>query len=417
MLLCRLSWVLIGILLQAESDTTQDAVRRVHDPVIIRQNDTYYVFSSGVGVPVRRSKDLVHWEQAGRVFAENAPAWGKAEVPGARDVWAPDISFYNGKYHLYYAVSTMGSQRSCIGVATNVTLDPSSPKFRWEDQGKVLETFPGKMDHNAIDANLVLDDKGEPWLVWGSFWGGIKLTRLDAKTGMRSTTDQKIYSLAARPVEKSIEGAFLVRKNGWYYLFASFDHCCRGVASNYKVMVGRSREITGPYVDFHGKPMMEGNATLVLAGYGDWRGPGHNGILLDANGDWMVHHMYDVSEKGMHKMQVRPLIWGKDGWPLVGEPVKSSPESRSAVTSAGLEDIWRISINFGADEYIVLRSGGKIRSAMDDATWSLQGKELELRWPHKDAPNGAWIDTCVVADDGKSFVGRNQKGDVIRGSR
>jgi len=148
-----------------------EPMRHVHDPTIATHGGEYYVFSTGKGIPIRRSKNLLHWETAGRVFEEDAPAWARQEIPGARDVWAPDISFCGGQYHLYYSVSTFGSQRSCIGLATNKTLDPADKEYQWIDQGKVIESFPGKDDFNAIDPALVLDARKRPWLVFGSFWG------------------------------------------------------------------------------------------------------------------------------------------------------------------------------------------------------------------------------------------------------
>jgi len=395
----------------------QGDVRHVHDPVIIREKDTYYVFSTGPGVPMRRSKDLITWENAGRVFAEDTPAWAKAEIFRARDVWAPDISHYNGRFHLYYAVSTMGSQRSVIGLATNATLDPASGDYKWVDHGKVIESFPDKVDYNAIDPNLALDDRGQPWLVFGSFWTGIKMIRLDPRTGMWSREDGKVYPLAARPPNGPIEAPFLIRHNGYYYLFVSFDHCCRGVGSNYKIMVGRSKEITGPYVDFTGRPMLDGGGTLVLAGHGECRGPGHNGILLSKDGDWIVHHMYDAKAGGTPTMQIRPLLWGSDGWPLAGEPIAASPATQRRPHAANILGIWRHSVNFGAEDYFELLPGGRMRAAASDATWKLEGSTLRLRWPQPGAPGGAMIDTCIIAPDGRSYVGRNQHGSVIRGVR
>jgi arabinan endo-1,5-alpha-L-arabinosidase len=281
----------------------------------------------------------------------------------------------------------------------------------------VIETFPDRMDYNAIDPNLALDEHGRPWLVFGSFWGGIQIVRIDPQTGKLAPGDNRVRPIAARPREKAIEGAFLVRRNGWYWLFASFDQCCRGVASNYKVMVGRSREITGPYIDFHGRPLLEGGGTLVLAGYGTWRGPGHNGILLGDDGDWIVHHMYDAAAGGIATLQVRPLLWGADGWPLAGEPVTTAVATRPAQPPRGVAGIWRHSVNAGAEEYIELRPNGTVNSPVADATWRLDGATLRMRWPDPPAPSGAWIDTCVVAPDAKSFVGRNQKGDLIRALR
>ena len=273
------------------------------------------------------------------------------------------------------------------------------------------------MNYNAIDPNLVLDEGESPWLVWGSFWDGIKLMRLNIDTGKPLADDNRVSSLAARPRRHAIEAPFLVRKNAYYYLFVSFDHCCRGVASNYKIMVGRSREIAGPYVDFDGRPLRDGGGTIVLAGYGEWRGPGHNGILLDANGDWLVHHMYDARANGTPTMQIRPLIWGPGGWPVVGEPISARAGVTQPLQVSDLLGTWKHSVDFGAEEYLVLLPEGRMNSAVDRATWSLDGSLLKLRWPDAAAPGGAWIDACHLAPDGRSYVGRNQKGLVIRGTR
>lgn len=172
----------------------------MHDTVLIKQDDTYYVFGGrpGVGmIPVRTSKDLHHWTLSGYVF-EKLPDWAIKEIPRARDPWAPDISYYNGKYHLYYSVSTFGSRNSAIGLATNLTLDPKSPKYKWVDEGMVLRSEQEKDDWNAIDPHLFIEDKHRVWLDWGSFWGGIKMKRIDPGTGKLSAKDTTVYSTARR---------------------------------------------------------------------------------------------------------------------------------------------------------------------------------------------------------------------------
>jgi arabinan endo-1,5-alpha-L-arabinosidase len=415
----RSGWWLVVLFAGSLAWAQQGDIRNVHDPVMIRDKDAYYIFSTGPGIPMRRSGDMRTWKRVGRVFEEDVPAWGREEIPGARDIWAPDISYYNQRFHLYYSVSTFGSQRSCIGLATNQTLDPSSPDYRWIDHGKVLESFPGKMDFNAIDPNLVLDKDGQPWLAWGSYWGGIKLARVNPETGKLLEGGETTHDLAARPTRHAVEAPFLIRNRDHYYLFVSFDHCCRGVASNYRIMVGRSREITGPYVDFAGRPMLEGHGTTVLAGYDTCRGPGHNGIFRDRGGDWLVHHMYDARVKGKRTLQVRPLTWGRDGWPVVGEPLEppAAPPTTRPVTGEDLVGIWTHSIEFEAVTYHELLPDGRVKSAVDRASWSYDNGMLQLRWPDPEAPGGAWIDTCHVAPDGASYVGRNQNGALVRGVR
>ena len=155
-------------------------VKRVHDPHIIKEAGVYYILCTGRGIPIRSSSDLYNWKIAGNVFAE-LPAWTKQEIPGARAAWASDIIYFNGKYLLYYSISTFGKNRSCIGLVTNATLDPKSKDYKWVDQGKVIESTQSD-NWNAIDANPVVDDQNNLWLSFGSFWGGLKLRRLDKST-------------------------------------------------------------------------------------------------------------------------------------------------------------------------------------------------------------------------------------------
>ena len=294
-------------------------IRQVHDPSIIKAGNTYYVLSTRAGIAIRCSNDLVQWRLCGDVFA-HLPEWAVKDVPGLRGLWAPDISFFNGKYYLYYSVSTFGSNHSSIGLATNETLDMASEKYRWNDQGKVIGSTTTD-DWNAIDPNLVLDENDQPWLAFGSFWGGIKLRKLERATGKLNTEDQKLYSLASRPrnagAPGAIEAANIVRKSGYYYLFVSFDFCCRGKDSTYNIRVGRARRITGPYFDRSGKPMMDGGGTLVLAGTDRWAGPGHCSVLMENAGDRIVYHAYDTEWHGVATLRIATLKWEVEGWPAV----------------------------------------------------------------------------------------------------
>ena len=289
----------------------------VHDPAIIKEKDTYYVFCTGG--TVRSSKDLHHWTLAGRVFNENKlPDWTQQEIPGAKGgYWAPDISVYGGTYRLYYAVSTFGKNDSAIGLATNKTLDRNSPNYKWVDEGMVFRSHHDD-DFNAIDPNLIIDAEGGQWLDFGSFWGGIKMRRIDPATGKLSVEDTTLYSLASRPHvphgADAIEAPFIVHHGSFYYLFASFDFCCRGARSSYYTVVGRSRHVTGPYLDADGKPMTEGGGTRVTAPTSLWRGPGHEGLLLQPGGpDLMVFHAYDATT-GKPYLQISTVSWEND-WP------------------------------------------------------------------------------------------------------
>ena len=312
-------------LVHAQGDSALDvkgAVLNVHDPVMIKHDGQYYIFCTGGGVPVRRSKDMVDWRLArgGLVFPQ-MPEEAFAYVPDANDLWAPDISYYNDLYHLYYSISTFGSNHSAIGLATNPTLDPDDDTFLWTDHGIVVKTDYGDY-YNAIDPNLVLDADGEPWLTFGSFWGGIKLVKLDLETGKVSDFDDdgnpNLYSLATRDENnRSVEAPFIIYRNDYYYLFVSFDNCCQGINSTYNVRVGRSESVTGPYVDREGIPMIEGGGTQVTFSTNRFKGPGHNAIFSEDGTDYIVYHAYDAYQGGTPILRIEPLEWDADDWPSI----------------------------------------------------------------------------------------------------
>lgn len=295
----------------------------VHDPCVIKHRDTYHLFSTGQQadatglIPWRTSTDLVNWRVRGRVF-ERIPGWAQAAVPGTRGLWAPDIAWFNDRFHLYYSCSTFGSNRSAIGLATNATLDPDSTEFGWRDQGLVVASQP-EDDFNAIDANHFIDRPGNHWLSLGSFWSGLKLFPLDPATGKLVPGDTRKYPLAARPAPQggpgAIEAPYMIERDGYYYLFASFDYCCKGVNSTYYVAVGRSREVTGPYVGRDGRSMADGYGTVVLEGNRRFRGPGHQAVLREQGRDYLVYHAYDAEHDGRPTLRISPISWTADGWP------------------------------------------------------------------------------------------------------
>ncbi len=314
----------------------------IHDPVMYRENGVYYIFATGPGIAVWSSADMVRWRREGPVFAA-PPEWTVEAVPGFRGVfWAPDISFFQGKYYLYYAVSAFGKNTSCIGVATNITLDPRSSGFKWVDHGKVIQSVPGVTNWNAIDPNLIAADDGSAYLVFGSFWEGIKMVRLSPDrlsvaealdhlptlaSRMKDPSDPNPPASAGNPVEaggNAIEAPFIFRHGAHYYLFASIDYCCRGPKSTYKMIVGRSESITGPYVDEAGVPLARGGGTILLAGDSKWYGVGHNGAKSFDGIDYIVFHAYDASDPhGRAKLRIDQLSWTPEGWPRV--VVEGSP--------------------------------------------------------------------------------------------
>lgn len=327
---------IIGLLVNAITTTAQQnqvpigtvsATQQtpVHDPVMIMQADKYYLFCTGFGISVFTSADLKNWKKEKPVF-DTAPKWAVEAVPGFKGhIWAPDISYHNGKYYLFYAVSAFGKNTSCIGVTINKTLDPSSPDYKWEDKGKVIQSVPGRDMWNAIDAHLIVDEKKIPWLSFGSFWSGIKLVKM-ANNLTSLAEPQEWYTIASRPRKfelpdssagnAAIEAPFIFKKNHYYYLFTSWDYCCRGEKSDYKVVVGRSKKVSGPYLDKNGISMNSNGGSLVVEGdHKQWYGAGHNAVYRFNEQDYIVYHGYDATDKGRSKLIIQLLEWDNEGWP------------------------------------------------------------------------------------------------------
>jgi arabinan endo-1,5-alpha-L-arabinosidase len=305
----------------------------VHDPVMIKAGDTYYIFCTGFGISVWSSKDLTRWRKEAPVFAK-APQWALDTIPGFKGhIWAPDISYHNGLYYLYYSVSAFGKNTSAIGIATNKTLDSTSPHFKWIDHGRVIQSYPGKTNWNAIDPNLILDERRNPYLVFGSFWDGLKLVKLAKDRLHPAEPPDKIPTVASRqkassginrpsvdnnPVEaggNAIEAPFIYKKGKYYYFFASIDYCCKGEKSTYKIIVARSKKIEGPYIDKEGVELRHGGGSIFLQGNKEWHGVGHNGICSADGKDYIVYHGYDAADGGKSKLLVQELKWDKKGWP------------------------------------------------------------------------------------------------------
>lgn len=326
----------------------------VHDPVMTTEGETHYLFCTGRGVSVFSSPDLQNWTPEPPVF-DAAPAWIKGLLPEFRNhMWAPDVFQHDGKFHLYYSVSAFGRNRSAIGVATNATLDAESPDYEWVDHGMVVQSVPGRDLWNAIDAALVRDESGQPWMSFGSHWGGLKICRLTGDL-LALETPQTWRTIAARhrywklderdagdsanpeldyeqlyapellvlnraSENGAIEAPFIYRHGDVYYLFASWDRCCRGVDSTYKVVVGRSKNVTGPYLDREGEDMRYGGGSLVVRGLDDhprWAALGHNAVYEIDGVDYFMAHAYDRQDEGRPKLFLRPIEWDDDGWPVV----------------------------------------------------------------------------------------------------
>ena len=322
------SFAILPVSARAAADDiiTVDKVM-THDPVMIKEKDTYYLFATGQGISVMSSRDMKNWKFEPSVFSE-APQWAVELIDGYNGhTWAPDVIYHNGLYHLFYSCSAFGKNTSAIGHATTPTLDREDPRFKWTDHGMVIQSVPNRDSWNAIDPNIIIDEKGTPWMTFGSFWDGIKLVRLTDDLNAVAEP-QEWYSISRRQRSVSVksedagdgavEAPFIMKHGEYYYLFVSFDYCCRGLKSDYKVAVGRSKDVRGPYLDRDGKSMEYGGGTIIVKGDKNWAGIGHCAAYKFEGKYYFIAHAYSVKNDGTPMLYVRTIKWTEDGWPIVG---------------------------------------------------------------------------------------------------
>ncbi|MCD8304560.1 MAG: family 43 glycosylhydrolase [Prevotellaceae bacterium] len=317
---------------------TDDGTPFVHDPVMARGEDgKYYVFCTGMGVQVLSSPDLKEWSREPSVFTQ-APEWAEQMIRGYRGhTWAPDISRHDGLWYLYYSCSTFGKNESAIGLAVNKTLDPTADDYGWQDRGLVIASRRHKDCWNAIDPNLALDEEGQPYLVFGSFWDGIQLVRLSQEDLQTPLTEPRTiarrwnhaYTIeevdnpqnfeiegedTIEAADNAIEAPFIIHRGEYYYLFVSQDYCCRGRRSTYRTVYGRSESIEGPYLDKEGTRMDEGGGTLLYGPDEQYYGIGHS-AAYELDGQWLfLCHAYDKDTNGKAVLFLRTLSFDPQGW-------------------------------------------------------------------------------------------------------
>ena len=309
----------------------------VHDPVMAYEDSTYYLFATGMGIQQMTSKDRHSWTVLREPVMTVIPQWAHNSVPGfTQHVWAPDIIRWRGRWWMAYSCSTFGRNGSAIGLLSARSL--SYPI--WNDEGCIVTSRENRDNWNAIDPNFVIDDQDQPWLVWGSFWDGIQLARLDTTMhiakGEKPRTIARRYNLnnptakAALPINpnppknptsdfagpNAIEAPFIFKHDGWYYLFVSWDYCCQGSKSNYRVAVGRSKSVEGPYLDRKGIDMRYGGGNLFLEGdKTNYEAAGHCAVYHLDNQDIFICHGYSIVQQGASVLIQRPIRWTEDNWP------------------------------------------------------------------------------------------------------
>ena len=297
--------------------------KSVPDPSVIRANDGYfYLYATQTKtywMPVYRSKDLVNWEYQGTAFNKAT----EPDLPGGGAFWAPEIRFLNGKYVLYYSWAKMnGTDISYTAVAVGDT--PMGP---FPDSKELIGNK--EFGSNCID-QFYYEEDGKKYMFFGSF-KGIYVTELeDDGLTVKLGNDGK-PTLKKQVCGNAFEGTNIYKKGKYYYLFASIGSCCNGVNASYQVVVGRSENLLGPYVDKDGKDMLKNNWELVLEGDGQkWIGPGHNSIIVqdDEGTDWMIYHSYMKKDGGVGGRlgMLDRVLWTDDGWPYIKNKIPSNSD-------------------------------------------------------------------------------------------
>jgi len=295
----------------------------IHDPsTVVLCEGRYYVWGTG-GTPL---------------VSDDGWTW-RAGVRPPRTGAAPDVIHIGEKYFMYVGGGGAPNPdrlayKNSIVMLWNKTLNPDSPDYKWEDGGTVA-TSDGIEDCNAIDPGAFLDPTtGRFWLTYGSYVGYIRLVELDPKTGKRKNPNDKPVDLAI-----NCEASDMIYHDGWYYLLATHGSCCRGSESGYNIRMGRSRRVTGPYIDAMGVDMIQGGGKMLIGSGGRFIGAGHFGLLDLGQGvqKFSMHWEADLDKGGGSVLDIRPLLW-KDGWPVAGENVKEGTfEIESARTGTALE--------------------------------------------------------------------------------
>ncbi|ASB48747.1 family 43 glycosylhydrolase [Alkalitalea saponilacus] len=394
------------------TDPENWSIFNVHDPTVTKDGEWYYMFNTdvafgghniGTGAMVRRSRDLVKWEFLGTAFngvPQSAKEFFLPHNPNYDDsgIWAPFVIKVGDEFRLYYSApgGLDGQNLAYIGFATS-----QSAAGPWEDQGHIVHSLPND-PINAIDPSVVIDpETGKHWMVYGSYQTGMFVLELDSETGGILNEGDKGVKIAARSGGRhgSIEGPEFSYRNGWFYLFVSYDW----LEDFYNVRVGRSRNPEGPYYDINGRDMAAytDDYPMILAPYRfnhhmGWQGTGHNAIFND-NGDYYIFHQARPSTSIFcMNLHVRKIHWVND-WPVV-EPQRYANVPQTPISENELIGQWEHllliynkSIPHQRPSIIELLENGTIDNNAANR-WSLDGNKLTMSWG-----NGQHIDQLIVS--------------------
>lgn len=392
----------------------------VHDPSIVRFGNTYVMVktSGNEFCPVSTSSDLKEWVENGPILKKR-PDWLSTAIPRHSSIWAPAPVKVGKDLRVYYCASArFGQNTSYIGYAECKDFDPLKPTSGWVDKGKLVESDSGSSNFNAIDPDVLTGPDGRQWMVYGSYWSGIYQVEIDpANGGIKNPGEAHRHVASNNESGNPLEAPVMFFKNGYYYLGVTYGLAAQGIRSTYRMMVGRSKEPTGPFLGFDGKPMTEGGHTILLKGSSPMFAPGGGNYFVGDDGElWMAYHFYDGREYwtddkwGAPTLQIRKVMWGNDGWPLPGLPA-----GLELIDSGGdLTGFWKVQVDFGRVRDLEVKKDGSLRLDRQVGSWKVEGKTLSFTWPDENAPSGTWTDTLTLDPTRQYAVGRNQSGVVIR---
>ncbi len=291
------------------------------DPTVWKAEDGMYYCLATNPRRMLHSPDLFHWG-----FDDRSPidsvSWETIQGIAAK-FWAPDVTVVAGRRMLYLTIYN-STEDSNIGV------------FRQESDGqfhflRLLTRSRETGIDDTIDPEVVTDAaSGRVWLFFGSV-GGIHRVELTAD-GTALKEGATYVHVAGKTVREDhsrsqvFEGSYLHRHGRYWYLFVSSGHYAD---HTYRLLVGRSKSLTGIFRDRQGKPMTEGHATPVITSdKGDYfYGPGHCGEIFTAEDgrEYIFYHCHNAGTRqhGSRPMMMQQILWDKKGWPYVegGKPV------------------------------------------------------------------------------------------------
>jgi arabinan endo-1,5-alpha-L-arabinosidase len=330
LLILLLVCVAFGLAAEGGAYSNPVVARSLPDPTIIRSDDgDFYLYATEDirNTPIYRSSDLVNWTFQGTAFTNST----RPNFEPNGGIWAPDVNYIDRQYVMYYSMSVWGGEQTCgIGVATS-----RNPQGPFTDRGKLFRSNEIGVQ-NSIDP-FYIEDNGKKYLFWGSFHGIYYVELSESGLSLKNPENPQPQQVAGT----AFEGTYIYKRGDYYYLFASIGSCCDGLNSTYRLVVGRSTSLTGPYLDVEGKDMLQNNYLSVIASNSRFVGNGHcSEIVQDDNGnDWILFHGWDANNANSGRVLLLNRIqWSRGGWPSVTNGSPAISAEKPVFGTSGLDE-------------------------------------------------------------------------------